>query len=206
METVLGSQDTGPIRYVAYADDLAIIGKSRVDLQVSLSNLQSACRKAGMNISVPKTKYMEWNLRNPDMDSVKVDGDPIERMDRFEYLGCFLSQENNLTIQVRRNCDKVRTALVKLRPALTSKRLSIRLKSQLLEVFIKPILLYAMETSVTREIDLNKINAVIHKGKRMILKLNSEKQLSLQRINEKVTGKPVHVEFSATRLNLYRSF
>ena len=60
----------------------------------------------------------------------------------------------------------------------TNKRLNEKkTKVKLVETFIKPILLYGLETAVIRKVDFGKLDAALNKTRRMLLKQYSEKKL-----------------------------
>ena len=93
---------------------------------------------------------------------------------------------------------------LRLRPALVSKRLTIRNKGVHIETFLKPVLLYGLETLVIRCTDLGRLEAVIHRAKTMCLRLETRNEMKLKELNEKTT--PVAHQLCRRRVQLYASF
>ena len=56
--------------------------------------------------------------------------------------------------------------MIRLRLTMVSKRLTLRNKGLLIEAFLKPVLLYGLETLVIRCIDPARLEAVIYRAKR----------------------------------------
>ena len=88
-----------------------------------------------------------------------------------------------------------------MRPALTSGSLKIKTKVKLVETFIKPILLYDLETAVIRKVDFGKLNAALNKTRRKLLKLSAKKSCTHVEIAEKVPLKSIEVELAVQRAN-----
>ena len=154
------------IDHLAYADDLVLIAYYEKTMLLKLQNLNDQIRKFGMEISVKKIKCLivSGNTNKPQSDFKLPDG-PIEQFNSFNYLGCVIDTDNDQATLIRNNCTKARIGLVKFRAALVNGSLSFKVKASLVEVFIKPILLYGLETGVTRESDLSKFNAVLNKAR-----------------------------------------
>ena len=107
---------------------------------------------------------------------------------------------------VRKRVEKAKAAILKLRPALVSDVLTLRNKALIIEVFIKPVLLYGLETIVLRSVDISKLVAVIHRAKRMALKLESKKTMKNEVINDLIKTRPVAYDVAKRRLQLYISY
>ena len=89
-----------------------------------------------------------------------------------------------------------------MRPALTSGSLKIKTKVKSVETFIKPILVYDLETAVIRKVDFGKLNAALNKTRRKLLKLYSKKTLHTCRNYRKSTAKEYRSGVTVRRANL----
>ena len=191
------------LNHLAYADDLVLISESPAEAQESLDAFNREVQRAGMEISLTKTEVMMVNSDGPS--DIILNGVKIKEVRSFNYLGSALNDEGEISEAVSNNCSKARTAIVKMRPALTSGSLRIRTKVKLVETFIKPTLLYGLETAVIRKVDFGKLNAVLNKARRMILKLDSKRTCTNDEITEKVPLKSIEVELAVRRANLWAS-
>jgi hypothetical protein len=75
-------------QFIAYADDVAITGRSVGALSEGLMQLQTATVSTGLVINTNKTKYMKnketVNVANID---IELNGQYFERVDTFKYPG-----------------------------------------------------------------------------------------------------------------------
>ena len=92
-----------------------------------------------------------------------------------------------------------------MRAALVNGSLRFRVKAKLIEVFIKPILLYGLETGVTRESDLSKLNAVLNKARRMILSVEDKRETRCAHLAELIQLRDIRTQLGIRRLNLWYS-
>ena len=84
-----------------FADDVALIGESVQQIEMSLNELASESRKVGLKINMEKTKV----LRNKHTDSyaVKMDGNEIEEVESYIYLGQKISlKEGGMSSEIDR--------------------------------------------------------------------------------------------------------
>ena len=96
--------------------------------------------------------------------------------------------------------------MLRLGPALVSKRLTLKNKGFLIETFLKPVLLYGLETLVIRCTDLGRLEAVIHCAKRMCRRLETRNEMKIKELNEKVKTTPVAHQLCRRRVQMYASF
>ena len=70
----------------AYADDLAVFAKSAEELQRCLNLWDVELSRLGFRINTDKTKVM---VLNGDKDIIRVclNGEPVEQVEAFQYLG-----------------------------------------------------------------------------------------------------------------------
>ena len=171
------------------ADDLVLIAYDEKTMHLKLQNLNNEIRKFGMEISVKKIKCLivSGNTNKPQSDFKLPDG-PIEQTNSYNYLGCIIDTDN----------DQARASLV-------NGSLSFKVKASLVEVFIKPILLYGLETGVTRESDLSKLNAVLNKARRMIMRVQYKREIRCAHLAEPIQLRDIRIELGIRRLNLWYS-
>jgi hypothetical protein len=81
-----------------FADDLALTSESEVGLQQQLDTFQQFCVERGLTMNVKKTKVMVFNSVDP-CQKFMFEGDIIERVQTFNYLGILLETTPNLDSQ-----------------------------------------------------------------------------------------------------------
>ena len=69
--------------------------------------------------------------------------------------------------------------MLRFKPALVSKRLTLMNNVFLIETLLRPVLLYGLETLAVRCTDLGSLEAVIHRTKGMSLRLEKRNDMKL---------------------------
>ncbi|CAF4669482.1 unnamed protein product, partial [Didymodactylos carnosus] len=76
---------------LAYADDIALLEGSLIRAQQQLDRANNSALKAGLEINVGKTKRMELNTSNAAQVTLTLNGEPIELVADFKYLGSIMA-------------------------------------------------------------------------------------------------------------------
>ena len=136
---------------------------------------------------------------------IGIDGRKLKVVSEFNYLGSIITTDSDISKAVASNCKKARLAIVKLRAALVSGTLRLKTKWRLIEMFVKPVLLYCLETSITRKADKEKMSAVLNTARRMVMKLNDKRVTPVKELSEAVPLKDIETELVVRRANLWVS-
>ena len=145
---------------LGYADDLAVIAKSKAELKAMLTKLQDESRKFGLEINFLKTKIMPIgpNAATCQESSFDILGQSIDVVQQFEYLGRILNNRADDTAAVEHRIARGWQAFQKTKSIITHKRLSMKAKRQTIETYIFPTVLYAAETITWNPTMLKKIS------------------------------------------------
>ncbi|XP_055633953.1 uncharacterized protein LOC129774261 [Toxorhynchites rutilus septentrionalis] len=81
-----------------------------------------------------------------DLRPVTVDGDEVEVVDEFVYLGSLITADNNTTKEIQRRIQAGNRAYFALRKTLWSRRIWRRTKLTVYKTLIRPVVLYGLET------------------------------------------------------------
>ncbi|CAF1086036.1 unnamed protein product [Didymodactylos carnosus] len=76
---------------LAYADDIVLLEGSLIRAQQQLDRTNNSVLKAGLEINVGKTKRMELNTLNAAHGTLTPNGEPIELVADFKYLGSMMA-------------------------------------------------------------------------------------------------------------------
>jgi len=131
---------------LAYADDIVIIGSSRIDVEMRTANLIKAVEPIGLNVNHEKTKYLVVSREERALDDMLVDGYIFQQKTDFKYLGTNINNRNNMHNEIKLRIaseNKVYYALAKM---FKSKLLSRKSKEYLHSSFLRPVLTYGCET------------------------------------------------------------
>ena len=77
------------------ADDIAPLSSTEQRIQTKTDKLAHEAKRVGLKVNVDKCKLLRINSRNNDV--VEVNGQEIEDVDRFVYLGATVSKEGEGT-------------------------------------------------------------------------------------------------------------
>ena len=188
------------LNHLPYADDLVLIFESPAEAQKSMNVFNREVQREGMEF--PFTKIEEMMANSDDPSDIILNVVKIKEVRSFNYLGSALKVEEEISEAVLNNCRKARIAFLKMIPALTGDSLRSRTKINLVENFIKPTLMYGLETAVIRKFDFGKLTDVLNKARKMILKQDSKRTCETA---EKVPLKGIEMELAVGRDNFWAS-
>jgi len=98
-----GLKLNGTHQFLAYTDDVKILGGSIHTLKENAEALVAATRETGLEVSADKTKYMVMSRdQNAGRNhSVGIDNSTFERVKEFEYLGTTLTNQNSIPEEIK---------------------------------------------------------------------------------------------------------
>jgi hypothetical protein len=139
-----------------FVDDLALMSESEVGLQQQLDALQQFYVKRGLIMNVKKTKVMVFNFIDPCQEFV-FEGDTIEHVQTFKYLGILLETTSNLDSAVEHLAATSRRLLFTLNCCCAELRImNVKLRCDLFNMLVCSTTSYACEVWV----DSQKIKAI----------------------------------------------
>ena len=122
------SKTSGDKRNFAYADDLPLISDSQVNATKSLNEIEITFALAQLEISAEKTKSIVINTKDNTNVPIKLPSEEVEQVNHFEYLGSIITADGRADKAISAGISKSRKSMLRLRPALVSKRLTLRKK------------------------------------------------------------------------------
>ncbi|KAK6740914.1 hypothetical protein RB195_009018 [Necator americanus] len=107
-----------PLTNVEYADNVVIFAESSTKLQHVVNLVSKLAAAYGLRLRPDKCKQM-WISSRP-RTGIRVDGQPIELVDEFCYLGCTLKNNGSYERDVQQRCAKATSAFNSLTKYLWS--------------------------------------------------------------------------------------
>jgi hypothetical protein len=75
---------------LAYANDIALIGKNEIEMRQLFVEMENIARKLVLQINLEKTKYMtverKNSLKQNEIEHLKIKNYKFERLENFKYL------------------------------------------------------------------------------------------------------------------------
>ena len=94
-----------------FADDIALLSHSYNDKQIKTTSLSEITSQVGLLINSTKTKILE-TLTSPN--TITLNGNDIEKVNNFTYLGSYISNDGNITKEVKIRIAKAAAVFRKL--------------------------------------------------------------------------------------------
>jgi hypothetical protein len=146
------------INAVKFADDQAIPAGSPSRLQKMLRRLNSKVKKYGMRINIQKTKTMAIG-RNTSAFSTTIDGQLLQQVSSFKYLGSTIASDGCCSHDVRARVAMAKAAFREKQGVLTSKSISLELRKRIAKAYVWSVALYGAETWTLNKKDEKRLEA-----------------------------------------------
>ena len=146
------------INNLRYADDTALIANSHDKLQDIVSVVKAESSKAGLEMNVKKTKTMLISrvTENKKIE-IKADNETLQQVNRFIYLGTELREDIKTDKEIERRSNIAKEKFSAMSKLLTSKKLQLKTKMNILKSYIYSIFTYGCETWTLSKANENKI-------------------------------------------------
>ena len=113
-----------PITNLRFADDIDGLAGTKSELKNLVSNIDNTSRAYGMEVSEEKTKIMTNNIADGSIEDITVNGQQLETVDKFKYLGAQVTDEGSKP-EILARIAQATSALAKLNPIWKDKNIKI---------------------------------------------------------------------------------
>ncbi|KAK6729458.1 hypothetical protein RB195_006481 [Necator americanus] len=156
-----------PLTDLEYADDVVIFAESSTKLQHVVNLVSKLAAAYGLRLRPDKCKQM-WISSRP-RTGIRVEGQPIELVDEFCYLGCMLKNNSSYERDVQQRCAKATSAFNSLTKCLWSTPITNEVKLRVYLSAIRPIMMYGSETWAAPSTVMEKLDCTERKLLRRLL-------------------------------------
>ncbi|EYC21300.1 hypothetical protein Y032_0019g3737 [Ancylostoma ceylanicum] len=140
MDTVSSDLQSRPPWTLLYADDVAVAGSTREELQKEVQAWKDRLERYGMKLNTKKTEYLECG------DQTAIDSEELPKASVFKYLGSRIAADGNKK-KTEAEC-RSNAAWSKWRQVtgvLCDKKVPLKLKSKIYCTVVRPVALYGAE-------------------------------------------------------------
>ena len=123
-----------------FADDIDVLAGEEKELANLVKRLDKASTAYGMEISAEKTKLMTNNTSGINT-KIKLNGQMLETVTSFEYLGSVITDECSKPDILSRTV-RTTAALTRLKPVWNDRNISLSFKIRLMRSLVTSIFLY----------------------------------------------------------------
>ena len=167
------------LKDLRYADDTALLSTTPTGLEKLIKSVKEHSDEKGLFLNIKKTKIMDIDKCKKEA-KIAIDGEEIERVSNFEYLGARIEANGKSTPEIRRRLAMATTRLTKM--IFIWKGQCKKTKLRVLETVVFPTALYGCEAWTINKTDAKRITSFEMKCYRKILRISWM---------EKVTNKEV---------------
>ena len=157
------NRGTEIMKWILYADDVVLFAKNAKDAETILNILYRTCLRYGLNVSFKKTKtqafYDKELAAKPSL--IKINGNDIENVREFTYLGHVFSNEDPAT-SIDYRISRANAKFQQLKEVLCDPKVNKKTRWKLMESCVAPRLLYGLQACFPSEQQMKKIEACWH--------------------------------------------
>ena len=191
------------IRDFLFADDCALNSSTEADMQQSVDLFSAACSNFGLTISIKKTEVMHQPAPGSAFvePSITVDGQRLNNVDRFTYLGSTLSQAVHIDDEINTRIAKASATFGRLRPIVWDRRgIKLTTKLKVYAAVVLPSLLYACETWTVYSRHVKKLNRFHLKCLRKMMKIRWQDKVPNTDILQQADMPSIHTMLAKAQL------
>ena len=135
---------TAVIRYILYADDLALIGRSPKDLQMAINDLDEYNKKNDLHLSVEKTRCMIFHKGSSPSHTFHYRNTPLQNCSSFTYLGVTFTTQLTSSKHIDNIAAKCGPLIGQLFAKIPLQNLPTDVALQVFNTYIKPVISYGL--------------------------------------------------------------
>ena len=157
----------------------------------------------GMKVSWPKTKVQCFGVPSPPAPGIVVQGQPVEQVDQFCYLGSSIDSTGRCKPEVMRRIGIASSSMNSLTRVWAQASLSLAAKLRIYETCIMPILLYGSETWTLLKADSDRLQAFHMRAQRRLLGVKWYDMVRNVDITQRTGLPPISIIIDRRRLALF---
>ena len=146
---------------------LALVAKSAEELESMLTDIHLANKPVGLSLNLSKTKVML--NESTTTSTVAVDGNTIEKVDRYVYLGKTVTQAGDLLPEIKRRIALGWAAFSKVANIMKSRKASMNVKRKVHNEYVLPDMVYGSETWALKKAHMELLTVAQRKMERIML-------------------------------------
>ena len=144
---------------IRFDDDTVLLAETETEAQNMINQVNKTCKKYGMSHNKKKTKVMVVSKKKitPSLN-IKVEGDVLDQVREYKYLGTWVNQKAESTNEVKRRIEIARAEFWRCKEFMRS-NINLTLKLRLIKICVFSIVAYGSETWTFNKFTKNRIRA-----------------------------------------------
>ena len=169
-----------------FADDTTLVSSSKEELIDLLKRIKEASKTRNLLLNIQKTKIMVLDNNRPENDCFIVDGERIEEVESFVYLGSPINIKGSTMQELRRRLAIGREAVRKLITIWKSRGVTITMKVRVLQAIVFPAALYSYKAWALTLTDQRRLDAFEMWCYRRLLRISWMERYTNERVLERI--------------------
>ena len=187
------------VRELLFADDAALVSHTEEGLQCMLSKFADACKEFGLTISIRKTQVMGLNTSSPP--TLHLEGQPLEAVNDFVYLGSNISSSASLGTEIKRRIAKAASTMSRLSKRVwDNKKVTRATKMKVYQACVISTLLYGSESWATKAHQEDQLESFHMRSLRRILGIKWQDKVPNTQVLEDSGMLSIHLQLCKRRL------
>ena len=174
-----------PVCNLRFADDIDLMAGTNGELQALTDKLAQTAGSYGMEISTGKSKVMVNSMNSDTHAIITMEGEQLEEVQNFKYLGATLSKDGTSTAEIRSRIAIATATMVKL-SALWRSKISFHTKHRLFKSLVLSTLLYGCEAWTLLAETERRIQAFEYKSYRRLLHISYRDHVTNEQVRQTV--------------------
>ena len=143
------------VNNLRYADDTILMEENGEELQSLLMKLKEESEKAGLELSVQKTKIMA----SGPITSWQIEGEKVEAVTDFIFLGSRITADGDCSHETKRCLLLGRKATTNLDVILKSRAITLPIKFHVVKAMVFPVVIHGCERWTIKKAKHRRIDA-----------------------------------------------
>ncbi len=101
------------ISNLRFADGIDLLSEDHISLQDQIKQVTKSAEEGGLMVNIKKTKTIVFGDKTIDQQ-MEINGEKVENVDEFEYLGSLLTWDNSCSKEIRRRINKATGAMASI--------------------------------------------------------------------------------------------
>ena len=146
------------IKWLLYADDLALFSKSPNEANLILNIMYTTFHRFGLKMSMKKTKFMIFNQPNKtESPTILLNGHHLEQVTSFKYLGHHISIDNKSEF-IDYKISHATSKFDQMNYFFKNKKIALATRIKILEACVRSRITYALQSWRPNETELKKLD------------------------------------------------
>ena len=141
------------INNLRYADDTTLMAESKEELKSFLMKVKEESEKAGLNLSIHKTKIMA----SGPITSWQIDEETMETVTNFIFLGSKITADGDCGHKIKRHLLLGRKTMTNLDRILKSRDITLPTKVPVVKAMVFLVVMYGCESWTIKKAECRRI-------------------------------------------------